>query len=181
MAKIEISKMKKEVPAGTIDCGNDSINALIEKSYYPTILQHAYGYLICIEHKIIGAYMIKFVKIKLEDCPEEVSEYVSDLCEDCFSIHIKFIAIDTKYQKRGCGTHVLMNIVRQVRELCDKWPIRLITLDALKDKYEWYCSLGFVAFNEEDYNDENSTIKMYLDCLIDPEVVNTYCDLLVSF
>lgn len=113
MAKIEISKMKKEVPAGTIDCGNDSINALIEKSYYPTILQHAYGYLICIEHKIIGAYMIKFVKIKLEDCPEEVSEYVSDLCEDCFSIHIKFIAIDTNYQKKGAEHMFTMMKIRR--------------------------------------------------------------------
>ena len=175
MAKIEISKMKKEIPPMTIDCGNASINTLIAKSYYPTILQHAYGYTICFDGKIIGAYMLKFVKIDLTDCPEEISDYVSDMCADCFSLHIKYIAVDKKYQRRGIGKYVLQYIVMGVRELCKNWPIRLITLDALKDKYSWYNSLGFLPFNEKDLDDENTTIKMYLDCLIDSEVVNTYC------
>lgn len=177
MAKIKISKMEKEIPTESIDCGNASINALIEKSYYPTILQHAYSYIVCYDEKIIGAYMLKFVKIELEDCPEEIADYVSDMCSDCFSLHIKYIAVDEKYQRKGIGKYLLKYIVKGVRELCENWPIRLITLDALKEKYDWYCSLGFLPFNKEDLEDDNTTIHMYLDCLIHVEKVNTYCNI----
>lgn len=169
--------MKKEIPSMTIDCGNASINAMIEKSYYPTILQHAYGYVICLNEKIIGAYMLKFVKIDLAGCPEEISDYISDMCADCFSIHIKYIAVDKKYQGMGVGKHVLKYIVMCVRKLCQNWPVRLITLEALKEKYNWYVSLGFLPFDEKDLQDDNTTIKMYLDCLIDIDVVNTYSEI----
>lgn len=177
MAKIKIVKMEKEMPTGTIDCGNTSINSMIDKSYYPTILQHAYGFYIYFDEKIVGAYMLKFAKINLEECPEDISDYISDMCRDCFSLHIKYIAVDEKYQRRGIGQTVLKYIVKSVKELCGVWPIRLITLDALKSKYDWYSALGFVAFNEKDLYDNNTTVRMYLDCLMDVEVVNNYCSL----
>lgn len=178
MATMEIAKIKGE-RIGEFDCGNMSINTLVEKSYYPTILQHAYGYDVCYNGKVIGVYMLKFVKILLDTCPDEISEFQSDLCKDCFSVHITYIAVGKEYQKKGLGTIILKYIIKSVMDLCEKWPIRLITLDALKEKYDWYKSLGFCPLNERDMDNDEATIKMYMDCLLDAELVNTYYESLV--
>ncbi len=174
MANIIIKKISSEVLPENFNCGNSSINALVSESYYPTILQHAYAYQISSENVVLGYYMLKFLKIKLEECPEEISEHYSDFCQDCFSVHVSYIAVDSRYQKKGIGTIIIKHIVSSVMELCESWPVRLITLDALKERYEWYCDLGFCAFNEEDRDNTEPTIKMYWDCLLDPEAVYNY-------
>lgn len=176
MFGIKISKMKENNLVNAFDCGNASINMLMNESYYPTILQHAYSYLVYKDYKIIGAYMLKFMKIVLSDCPEEISDFQSNICEDCFSIHIKYIAIKKEQQGKGIGSVILKYIVKSVRILCEKWPIRLLTLEALKERYEWYCELGFLPFNEEDLLNDEPTIKMYLDCLLNVDLVNDYID-----
>ncbi|MDO4343711.1 MAG: GNAT family N-acetyltransferase [Eubacteriales bacterium] len=173
MAMIEISKLSGEMN-NSFDCGNNSINALIVESYYATILQHAYGYTAIVNGQVVGIYMLKFMKIVLEQGPECLSDYKSDICNDCFSVHIKYIAVQVGEQGKGLGRLILKYIITEVMKLCQNWPVRLITLDALKEKYEWYRSIGFVAFNEEDQKDNDSTIKMYLDCLLDKELVDSY-------
>lgn len=175
MSTIKISKMQADVGIETFDCGNASINSLIYKSCYPTVLQHAYAYVAQFEETIVGVYMLKFMKIDLSSCPEDISDYQSDICSDCFSIHIKYIAVSKDLQGQRLGSSLLALIIRYVRKLCEKWPVRLITLDALKDKVDWYKLFGFVPFNENDMEDNEPTIKMYLDCLLDPDLLNRYC------
>ncbi len=173
MATIEISKANSEV---TLDCGNASINSLITESYYTTILQHAYCYIVSYNNEVVGAYMLKFTKIELDICPEDIADYRSEICTDCFSVHIKYIAVDKRYQRNGLGKLILKYIIKSVMQLCEKWPVRLITLDALKEKYEWYLALGFLPFNEKDIDNDSATISMYMDCLINIDEVNTYCE-----
>lgn len=178
MAVFQVSKLQSEISGGVFDCGNPSINSLILDSYYATVLQHAYGYKVSCEGIVIGYYMLKFLKIKLDNCPESISDYRSSFCNDCFSVHIKYIAVDTKFQKQGLGSGMMKYIIKLVFGLCEHWPIRLITLDALKEKYEWYKSLGFLAFDEDDLTSDEATIHMYLDCLLNPRLVNNYSEML---
>lgn len=173
MATIEISKVNSEV---TLDCGNASINSLITESYYTTILQHAYCYIVSYKDRVVGTYMLKFTKIELNICPEDIADYRSEICTDCFSVHIKYIAVDKSYQGKGIGTFIMQYIIKSVMQLCEKWPVRLITLDALKEKYKWYLELGFLPFNEKDIDDDSATISMYMDCLLNQDEVNTYCE-----
>lgn len=175
MSAVEVLKLKDEYITKAFDCGNASINSLIHESYFPTILQHASCYVACYKKKAVGFYMLKFRKILLEECPEDIADF-RGMFGDCFSVHIEYIAVQKEFQNMGIGKKLLLKINRDVRELCKIWPVRLITLDALKEKYEWYQEIGFRPFNESDMENEDVTIRMFLDCLLDVETVNNYCE-----
>lgn len=176
MAKLKISMIAEEIPIDRFDCGNQSINSLVSKSYFPTILQHAYAYSFSYDHTILGYYMLVFKQIPLDKCPEDVAEYRSDLFDSCYSVHIEYIAVNKCFQNRGIGHNILRMVAKNVFSLCRHLPIRLITLDALKDKYSFYKNLGFTALNDSDMDNESSTIFMYQDCLLRKETVNNYID-----
>lgn len=146
-------------------CGNASIERTITESYYLTLLKHAYAYKIIGNGMILGYYMLLFRKILLEDCPESIGDYYTEKLDYCTSIHIDYLAINEKYQHRGIGTNVLKMIILFVMKFGKKLPIRLITIDALKEYYDWYRGIGFIAFNEKDLKDSKPTISMYMDCI----------------
>lgn len=174
MSVIEFEKMKSSTSFGDFNCGNPTINGLITQSVYPTILQHASAYKFSVDSYVLGYYMLKFRNIKLDICPEEISEFNSSICKDCFSVHINYLAVDLRYQRKGIGTQIIDSIKRSVFSLCEEWPIRLITIDAIKGKYKWYIQNGFKPFDENDLKDENPTIHMYYDCFINQEELNEY-------
>lgn len=177
MAKISIEKLDHDVLEKEFDCGNSSVNMQVQGSFYPTLLQYAYAYKISISDNVVGYYMIKFRTIKMEKAPSEISEYTCSLIDECNAVHIKYIAIDKKYQRKTIGTYVLKTIIVNVLNLCQKFPITLITLDALIDKYDWYKKNGFVAFNEDELQDSQLIIPMYINCILDKKAVNDYCSI----
>ena len=146
-------------------CGNNSIDRMIKDSYFQTLLKHGYAYKFCSRDKTLGYYMVNFEKIKLSECEKAIDECYDEGMKNFYSVHIRFIAVDSKYQKHKIGETMLNIIVKDIRELSGKWPVRMITLDALRDKYDWYIKNGFLPFNENDYYDDKiNTIKMYIDC-----------------
>jgi len=175
MAELIIEKLDRDVLAQEFDCGNSSINRQVTESYFPTLLQYAYAYKVSMFGTVVGYYMIKLRTIKIEDAPADISEYVCGFIEDCSSIHIKYIAVDKRYQHEKIGTTVLKVIITQVLNLCNILPITLITLNALKEKYEWYKDKGFIAFDEAELNDSQPVIRMYMGCIIDKKAVKDYC------
>lgn len=177
MGKIVIEKLDHDVPKQVFDCGNPSINRQIQESYFPTLLQYAYAYQVSISNQVVGYFMIKFRTINLEKAPSEISEYSSSLVNDCSALHISYIAVDKKYQNHKIGTYILKTIVIQVLKMCQRLPITIITLDALKDKYEWYRERGFVAFDEKDLSTAEVTIPMYVSCILNKDIVNNYCNM----
>lgn len=174
---IEINKLSADVPSDSFDCGNQSINNLIFQSCYPTILHQSYAFCVSNDNDIIAYYMLKFIDIDIDICPDEISDY----CDDSFDPHlcavnIEYIAVDKKYQGYRFGTRILQQIITDVQKLCEYWPVRFITLDALTTKIDWYKTLGFKEFKPND--DSSSTVRMYLDCApIDliQSYVNTFC------
>lgn len=118
MGKLQFIEVDNKVEDATFDCGIESINNYIRESYYPHIIQNAYTYSIMYKDIILGYYQIMFREIKLEDFPEEISDYSTEINNSKLSaVHIRFIAIDEKYQKNGIGTAVLHTIIEKVRQL----------------------------------------------------------------
>lgn len=139
-------------------------------------MQYSYAYEVSLSGQVVGYYMIKFRTINLEKAPPEIGEFESSIVHDCSALHISYIAVDKKYQNKKIGTYILKTIVAQVLKMCQQFPITLITLDALKDKYEWYKKRGFIAFDESELNAMETTIPMYISCIINKDAVNNYCN-----
>ena len=172
---IEINKLSADVPSSSFDCGNQSINNLISRSYYPTILHQAYAFCVSNGDAIIAYYMLKFVSIDIGKCPDEISEFYEDSFEPHLcAVNIEYIAVDKKYQGYHFGTYILQQIITDVQNLCEYWPVRFITLDALTTKIDWYKTLGFKEFKPN--NDSSSTVRMYLDCA-SIDLIHSYVDM----
>lgn len=178
MGRMEMKKLNHDTCDRVFDCGNASINKLITESYFPTILQHLYCFEVTVDGEIIGYYMYGFQMIKLEECPEEIREYYSSLSNVCYTINLKYIAVASQYQHRGFGSIILCSIIKYTHEMCKNWPVRMITLNALKERVDWYQRNGFKMFNELDAQNDNITeVKMYMDCLLNPDKVKEYCSM----
>ena len=165
MADLHFRLLNRDIENTSFDCGNASVNELIKQSYYPTILQHGYCFEVSIQNRIVGYYMLMLIPIDWQDSHGLLDDKYSDMCRQSAVVHIKYLAVEAKYQGKGIGSAILDSIIRRVNEYSKYLPIRLIQLEALKDKYSWYTKRGFVAYNTEAMSDANSTILMYFDCL----------------
>lgn len=171
MSKLTFRKICSEITDNFFDCGNASINSQIHESYYPTLLQHGYTFEVSYNNQIVGYYMINLLSLELNQLPGSISDFQCNLFANCSSVHIKYIAVKKEYQHRGIGSRIMDYIVASVFEICERWPIRLITLDALSDKYDWYKRRGFSPLQNPV---SDSTIRMYMDCCTHQVELNNY-------
>lgn len=176
MGELVIKKLSYDVPSHGFDCGNSSINRQIQESYFPTLLQYSYAYEVSMSGQVVGYYMIKLRSINIEKAPSKIREFESSIVHECSALHISYIAVDKRYQNKKIGTYILKTIVSQVLRMCQQFPITIITLDALKDKYDWYKKRGFIAFDEKELSALEPTIPMYISCILNKEAVNNYCN-----
>lgn len=178
MSKLTYKFLRENIEDGSFDCGVESINQYVVDSFWATLLQHGYAYQIFYGKIVVGYYMITFNHIQIEDCPEILSEYTSGISNFLYSVEIKYLAIDKKYQRKKIGTSVLPSIIKSIKDCALEFPVRLITIDARNDLIEWYKSLGFV---ELPYNPEwqnGYTTKMYIDCMIRKKEFQEYLETL---
>lgn len=165
MGKIKFELLDNDKETKSFYCHNGSIERIIAESYFLTLLKHAYAYRFSTEGEILGYYMILFRKIELSLCPEIISEYYCDHMNYCVAVHIDYLAVSSKYQHKGIGTTVLKIVIKSIFDLSESFPVRIITIDALKEVYDWYCEIGFTAFDKDDLKNSNPTISMYMDCI----------------
>ena len=163
---LTFKSVTKEVEYLEFDCGIQSINEYVKNSYYPHIAQQAYAYRILGNDCLLGFYQILFKEIELDHFPEEISDYYDSEVNDekISSIHIRYIAIDKKYQRNSVGTGTLRAIIKYVEEFSNSWPIRLITIDARPELVGWYEKEGFRKMTENTVGQDGTTIAMYFDC-----------------
>jgi len=175
--KLHTAKLTSNVPPHSFTCGNSSIDEKISNSYELTLLQHAYAYQVIISNTIVGYYMLKLRRIDLENClidNEEISDYYVTPCTECFSMHLEYIAVATVYQHRGIGKTLMGIIIKYLQNLSQSVPIRLLTLSALREKYDWYRQIGFLPFSQSELDSTSPTIEMYMDLLIDKNRFDEY-------
>lgn len=168
---IQISRISGE--AKQLDCGNDNINKKLEDAYFADLLRQGYTYEISVRNIILGYYMLTLKKYTVYDWKADEISYASGLSRDYFTLHLQYILIDKRYQKKGIGTAVLKKIISDAKQLSNEWPIRFLTLDALPDKYKWYEKCGFSPMNE-DAEKNSFEIGMFLDCIDDKTELNRY-------
>ena len=94
---IEINKLSADVPLGSFDCGNQSINNLIFQSCYPTILHQSYAFCVSNDKGIIAYYMLKFVNIDISICSDEISEFYDDSFDDWIFGYVGFFKSQSIY------------------------------------------------------------------------------------
>ena len=177
MEILQFKKVTQEVENCQFDCGVCSINEYVKNSYYPTITQQAYAYSIMSRGKILGYYQILLREILLEEFPEDIADYDSGVKDGKISaIHIRYIAIDEKYQRNKIGTGTLQTIIKDVQEFSNSWPIRVITIDARVDLVSWYESIGFVKMKMNTPGLDGTSVAMYFDCMRYTEDLEEYLD-----
>lgn len=174
MAKITCLMMDRDVK--DFCCANASIEEQIKDSYFITLLKQAYGYQILIERQIVGYYMLYFKNIKLDVVNQILEEeYFSNMADFYIAMHIRYLAIDRKVQHQGIGTVVLKGIIAEILKLSKSYPIRIITIDALQEYYEWYQHIGFREL--PGHGRDGIIVPMFIDCMskADAESLQRYC------
>lgn len=160
------------------DCGNYSINTTVMQSYYPHILKQAKTYKILLSDIIIGFYCISIGSINLENSNSDIADYYHGTPEYGF-LKLNYLAVDKSLQNKGIGSTILKMIVVEAHSLCQRYPIRLLVIDALTEKVEWYKKRGFrVLFQKQNDSENRETVKMFIDLISDQDrlIVEKYID-----
>lgn len=176
MVTLQCLPIEKEDNTGDFDCGNASINDMLQQSYYPHILKQVHAYKVLIEGTIVGFYEVSIRSIDVTDSDANFAEkYYHEPTYCC--VFIDFIAVDQNLQGSGIGTVILKSIIDQAHSLYAKWPVRLVILDALREKIQWYTNRGFYALNSAELHSDSETMLMFFDLMPAQDVANAeeYC------
>ena len=162
MGTIAVSEISSDKEYENFSCGNDSVDELISKSFYPHLLQQQKVFKVLVSEHLVGLYCISFaiVDTSTSDTPL-AEEYEKE--PKYTALHINYLAIDKQVQRNGIGSTILKYIVREARRLNTNWPIRIITFDALRSLTGWYLERGFEFLNAEDIDKTNPIRAMYFD------------------
>lgn len=180
MATLQFRRVTQQVESLSFDCGVNSINNYVKNSYYPLITQQAYAYSITCEKVLLGFYQIMFREIRLDDLPDDVSEYDSGIKDGFVSAaHIRYIAIDKRFHRHKIGTGTLRSIIKEVDLFSESWPIRVITIDARSDLVNWYKEEGFIELKRNTDGQDGTTVAMYFDCMKFSDELEAYIDSMV--
>lgn len=178
MAELQFSRITKDIENIDFDCGVNSINEYIRQSYYPFIIQQAYTYSVKTGDIILGFYQVMFREVILDDFPDDIS-YSDGGIDDSkiVAVHIRFIAVDSRFHKKEIGTNILRVVVKRIKDLSKEWPIRVITIDARKELVEWYKREGFIPMKNNTPWQDGVTDAMYFSLVNFPEEIDEYCEL----
>lgn len=177
MTELRLLRITSDIKKEGFNCGVESINQEVFQSFYPSLLQHVYAYSINAEGKVLGYYMVGFREVKLENFGEDIADYCTDFKKTISAVHINYIAINVIYQRHKIGTEVLRAIIKQVKALAEKWPVRVITIDAVEHLVDWYKNEGFVEMKKNTPGQDGVSKYMYYDCIINEKEFRDYLEM----
>lgn len=156
--------VESQIDVNEFDCGNSSINCLVSKSVFSTVLNQTKTYKVTIKSNRVGFFAISILGISLEDSDAQIAAYYEGT-PSYGAVKVDFIAVERCVQKRGIGTVVLEYLVKDARTLSEHWPVRLLFLDALRNKVDWYIGKGFAPLNSADLSGDSPTVRLYIDLM----------------
>lgn len=176
MSRISVELLSQEPDLNRFSCGVSVVDKMVSAAYFKHILLKKRVYKISFQEYEIGYYQLSFDRISLDGSDVTYTDYDSDnwygvLCID-------FIAIKKEFQRKGIGSSVLRQILHQAIELSKKWPIRLVKIDSLCDRTEWYLKNGFEYLHEDNLDKEYGIIEMFFDLMTvnDRKRVDAFCE-----
>ena len=173
MSTIRIELLDNEDGLCFFDCDNTSINEQVRNSYFATIVKKGYAYSISLDNKAVGYYMLSLVSVENYSDRYDSGHFGTKFA----ALKIEYLAIAKMYQKLGFGRCVLDIIIKQAKDLCERIPIRYLTLDSLTEKVYWYKKAGFICYPKA-FETTSSTTVMYLD-FVKSETIDKYCDTVI--
>ena len=178
MMVLKCDPIDNEAVLKGFDCGNTSVNAMIAASYYPNLLKQSCTYMVSANNRLIGFYRLSIIALTLDD--ENAGGIGSYYWQTpSFSaVCLDYVAVDKRIHGHGLGTKILRLVKEQANRLSNEWPVRLLVLEALSAKYEWYRKRGFAPIDAEDLSKNDETIRLYID-LLSPEdhsLLNEYIE-----
>lgn len=156
--------IEAEDELGGFDCGNPSINKLVSESYYSHILKQTRVYKLSIQGQRVGFCSVSILGISLESSDAPIAEYF-DKTPSFGAVMLNYLAVDARVQHLGIGSTALEYIIAEAQTLYTLWPVRLLVIDALRNKIDWYTNHGFEILNKADLNGISETVQMYFDLM----------------
>lgn len=176
MCVMTFETLTEAVPAGIFDCGVPDINEKIYGSYYQHLLNQVKVYQIKLDGLLVGYLSISVVGVSLHQAEGEIADY-SDGNSFFGALQLNFIAIDKELQGNGIGKAAMYMLIQKTQKYASKLPIRVIKLDAINPRVEWYQKRGFKYINPGQ--EEGSFTKaMYLDIMEEDQkhLIEDYCE-----
>ena len=147
-------------------CGVSSIDESAKEAFAKSIFKQAVAYNILVDGTPAGGCMLCIGSIRNQDDDFYVGDTVFPV------VKISYIAVDRKLQGFGIGSRVLNMLIRDIKELSERWPIRYIILDSLPERKDWYKKFGF-AIDTNLESKEKFAVPMKMD-LMDREIAEAY-------
>ena len=178
MLILKCDPIDNEVVLKDFDCGNTSVNAMIAASYYPNLLKQSCTYMVNANNRLIGFYRLSIIALTLDDeSAGGIGSYYWQT-PSFSAVCLDYIAVDKRIQRKGLGTKILSLVKEQATKLSNAWPVRLLVLEALSAKYEWYRERGFAPIDVEKLSKNDETIHLYIDLLspVEHSLLNEYIE-----
>lgn len=170
-----IELLDHEPDMQSFSCGVPSIDNMISEAYLNHLIRKSMTFQIKILGHNVGYYQLVIANVTMEGTELPFGDYGSG--ENRYGVlSIRFLAIKKEIQKKGIGTLVLREILKEARELSTRWPIRVVYIEALPDKVPWYREIGFEIL--KDASDDNfGLVPMFFEMMSthDKESIEDYC------
>lgn len=163
--------VENEAELQNFDCGISTVNDLVAASFYPHICKQRKVYKILVREAKVGFLSVSVSSISLAHSDAPVADNYED-SPSFGAVKLDYIAVDQKVQKQRIGTTALKYIIQEARELYKFWPVRLLILDAIRERIDWYRALGFEAVSQTELKSDSPTVQMYIDLMPESEKKN---------
>lgn len=163
---LTLQNLTDENMVANFDCGISSINIMVRRSFYSNLLRQTNVQAILFDGKPVGFCATSIRKVSVS--PDNTTAPFAGAyegTEDYTAINLDYIAVEKKLQKNGIGKVTLLAIIQQSMTFYQKLPIRLLFLEALNDKVDWYKNLGFLVFDNRNPSKTPGTTAMYVDLM----------------
>lgn len=162
MNSLTFTKMTKPADS-TFTCGIESIDKMVENSYFLCLMKRSYAYEVTANGIIVAYYRIELKRFDNSKFDPPLDEHSLDLYNDLYALHIQYIAVWKEYQQHRIGTSIFEHILQSIDNIVEYCPLRLVTLEAFHDLIKWYSTYAFIDLAPSQDNPE--TNLMFLDLI----------------